>query len=70
VAMQTTFTEIFSPFILVLIKQESIEPFHIAVVRVLPLLDNHQVYSLNIAVFFADSMHNHTVFFPTKYVYG
>ena len=61
--MQTAFTEMFDVVVPALVIQEGCKPFHIAVV-----LDEHQVYSRNIAIFFALSLHNDMVLFPSKHI--
>ena len=53
---------------LVSVIQENAKPFHIAVVRVLALLDKGQVYSRNGAFFFPDSVYDDMFLFPAKHI--
>ena len=62
------FTEMFALIMLVSVIQENAKPFHIAVVRVLALLDKGQVYSRNGAFFFPDSVYDDMFLFPAKHI--
>ena len=55
--------------ILALVIQEGPELFQVAVVGVLTLHGDHQVYSRNGAVFLGNPMHDLAVVFPSEYVY-
>ena len=70
VTVHAAFTEMLTLVMLVLIMEQSRQPFYIAVVRVLALLGYHQVYSWYFASFFTYSVHDYAIFFPTEYVYS
>ena len=66
VAVQTAFAEMFAAGIPALVVQESVQPSHESIL----ILNEHQVYSRDAALFFAEPMNDHALFSQPNTIIG